>query len=79
MNNYSDVSATAVTGGLRHALPGMGHVHASTFTVVAPQSWLCTRNDAMRLAVRNASPAIAGFTAATAKQAPQSRGSSAHT
>ena len=83
-NNYSDVPATAVTGGLRHAQSGSGLVHPSMGTAVAPQSWLGTRNDAMRLAAGNAAPVIAAFTAsaatsATAKQAPQSRGSSAHT
>lgn len=71
MNNYSDVNATAVTGGLRHAQPGLG-------VFLQRRSWLPTRNDAMRLAVPTVSPAIAAVTA-TAKQAPQSRGSSAHT
>jgi hypothetical protein len=72
VTNYnSEVSATAVAGALRHAPSGLG--------MFTHRSWLPTRNDAMRLAVvRTAAPAIVRVQA-TAKQAPQSRGSSAHT
>ncbi len=72
MKNFNDVSTPAVTGGLWHAQSVSG-------TFAAPSM----RNlgyDALRLvSVRNArlgTPAVA--ITATAKQAPQSRRSSAH-
>ena len=74
MKNLNDVSPAAVTGVLWHAQSVSGNFASP---LMRNRGYDALRFDAVRNA-RISTPALVA-TKATAKQAPQSRGSSAHT